>query len=86
MYEVEEPAATVLTAAAAAAYQRVARLLWALKRAEHSLNEAWHTLNTLQHALARQAASAARAGLSCPGAGHLHIAIGSCGQAWLSFG
>lgn len=67
-YTVEEPLATVLTAAAEAAYQRVAGLLWALKRAEHSLGGAWLALNAMQRQLARLAARARRAGLACPGA------------------
>ena len=67
-YAVEEPLATVLTAAAEDAYQRVASLLWALKRAEHSLGAAWVLLNAMQRQLARLAARARREGLACPGA------------------
>ena len=50
-YSVDEPIATVLDGAAMQAYQRVAKLLWLLKRAEHSLNEAWVNLNGLQRQL-----------------------------------
>ncbi|KAK9833447.1 hypothetical protein WJX81_006327 [Elliptochloris bilobata] len=67
-YAVDEPLATVLTAAAEAAYQRVAALLWALKRAEHSLGAAWLLLNAMQRQLARLAARARAEGLVCPGA------------------
>ena len=67
-YAVDEPLATVLTAAAEDAYQRVASLLWALKRAEHSLGAAWVLLNAMQRQLARLAARARREGLACPGA------------------
>lgn len=66
-YAVDEPLATVLTAAAEAAYQRVAALLWALKRAEHSLGAAWLLLNAMQRQLARLAARARAEGLECPG-------------------
>ena len=66
-YAVDEPLATVLTAAAEDAYQRVASLLWALKRAEHSLGAAWVLLNAMQRQLARLAARARREGLACPG-------------------
>lgn len=51
-YDVEEPVATVLDAAAMKAYLRVFKLLWALKRAEHALNSCWVDLNSLQRQLA----------------------------------
>lgn len=50
-YEVEEPISTVLDGAAMKAYLQIFRLLWALKRAEHSLNECWVDLNALQRQL-----------------------------------
>lgn len=50
-YDVEEPIATVLDNAAMKAYLQIFRLLWALKRAEHSLNDCWVDLNSLQRQL-----------------------------------
>ena len=50
-YDVEEPVATVLDGAAMKAYLRMFRLLWALKRAEHSLNDCWVDLNSVQRQL-----------------------------------
>jgi hypothetical protein len=67
-YSVDEPLATVLTDAGAAQIQAVARLLWALKRAEHSLSAAWLLLNTTQRTLSRLTAKAKRAHLPCTGA------------------
>ncbi len=66
-YSVDEPLATVLTDAAAAQIQAVARLLWALKRAEHSLSAAWLLLNTTQRSLTRLAAKTRRLQLSSRG-------------------
>lgn len=66
-YSVDEPLATVLTDAGAAQIQAVARLLWALKRAEHSLSAAWLLLNTTQRTLSRLTAKAKRAHLPCTG-------------------
>ncbi|KAK9917451.1 hypothetical protein WJX75_004487 [Coccomyxa subellipsoidea] len=68
-YSVDEPLATVLTDAGAAQIQAVARLLWALKRAEHSLSAAWLLLNTTQRTLSRLTAKAKRAHLPCTGTG-----------------
>ncbi|EIE20511.1 hypothetical protein COCSUDRAFT_48540 [Coccomyxa subellipsoidea C-169] len=68
-YSVEEPLATVMTDAAAAQIQAVARLLWALKRAEHSLSAAWLLLNTTQRTLTRLTTKAKRAHLPCTGTG-----------------
>ena len=62
-YSVDEPVATVLDGAAMQAYQRVAKLLWLLKRAEHSLNEAWVELNGLQRQLSAFPALLRRTGL-----------------------
>ena len=50
-YEVEEPIASVLDSAAMKAYLQIFRLLWALKRAEHSLNDCWVDLNSMQRQL-----------------------------------
>ena len=50
-YDVEEPIATVLDSASMKAYLQIFRLLWALKRAEHSLNDCWVDLNSLQRQL-----------------------------------
>jgi hypothetical protein len=50
-YEVEEPIATVLDSTAMKSYLRVFKLLWALKRAEHSLNVSWVDLNSVQRQL-----------------------------------
>lgn len=66
-YSVDEPLATVLTDAAAAQIQAVARLLWALKRAEHSLSAAWLLLNTTQRSLTRLAAKSRRLHVSSRG-------------------
>lgn len=74
-YSVEEPLATVMTDAAAAQIQAVARLLWALKRAEHSLSAAWLLLNTTQRTLTRLTTKAKRAHLSCTGAPSLHAVL-----------
>ena len=68
----DEPLATVLTAAAEDAYQCVATLLWKLKRAEHALGAAWVLLNAMQRQLARLAARARTEGLVCPGAHMAH--------------
>ena len=57
----------MLTDAAAAQIQSVARLLWALKRAEHSLSAAWLLLNTTQRTLSRLTAKAKKAHLPCTG-------------------
>jgi gamma-tubulin complex component 3 len=66
-YTVEEPLASVVTDAAVGQYHAVARLLWALKRAEHSLSASWLLLNGMERALSRMEAAARRSSLSPPG-------------------
>lgn len=63
----EEPLATVVTDAALAQYHSVARLLWALKRAEHALSASWLLLNGMERSLSRMEASARSSRLSPPG-------------------
>ncbi|CAD7701696.1 unnamed protein product, partial [Ostreobium quekettii] len=57
-YDVGMPVSAVIDASAMAAYQRVSRLLWKLKRAEHNLSEYYVTFEVLEGAW-RQFAEAA---------------------------
>lgn len=61
-YEVEEPIATVLDQEAMKRYLRIFKLLWALKRAEHSLNDCWVDLNSVQRQLTTFPSHVKRAG------------------------
>ncbi len=67
-YTLEEPLATIIDDEAVGSYHSVARLLWALKRAEHSLSGAWLLLNGMERSLARMEAGGRSSRLVTPGA------------------
>ena len=79
-YDVEEPVATVLDEPAMKAYLRMFRLLWALKRAEHSLNDCWVDLNSVQRQLTAFPTYIKRSGANAYSASlPLHPACGTGG-------
>lgn len=51
-YSVDGPSVAVLSAESMTAYNRVSRLLWMIKRAEHAVASSWHQLNDVSHTIA----------------------------------
>ncbi|KAK9807536.1 hypothetical protein WJX72_001944 [[Myrmecia] bisecta] len=77
-YEVAEPLATVLPASAMTSYLRVFRLLWGLKRVEHTLARTWHLLNAMQRQLAVLNTLQRKHGIACPGSDAVWVELRHC--------
>ena len=66
-YDVREPVSTIITAQAMSGYLRLFRLLWTLKRVEHTLNRVWQVMSGMQRQLTMIRALSSQYGLPCPG-------------------
>lgn len=66
-YDVREPLSSIITGAAMSGYLRLFRLLWTLKRVEHTLNRVWQVMSGMQRQLTIIRALSSQYGLPCPG-------------------
>ncbi len=66
-YDVKEPLSSVITGQAMSGYLRLFRLLWTLKRVEHTLNRVWQVMIGIQRQLATIQGLTSQYGLPCPG-------------------
>ena len=66
-YDVKEPLSSVITGQAMSGYLRLFRLLWTLKRVEHTLNRVWQVMSGIQRQLATIQGLTSQYGLPCPG-------------------
>ena len=66
-YDMKEPLSSIITGQAMAGYLRLFRLLWTLKRVEHTLNRVWQVMSGIQRQLATIQGLTSQYGLPCPG-------------------
>ena len=66
-YQLDEPLTTVIGSEAMAGYLRLFRLLWVIKRVEHTLSSAWQMMNNMQRQLAGIEALQKETGVQSPG-------------------
>ena len=66
-YDVKEPLSSVITGQAMSGYLRLFRLLWTLKRVEHTLNRVWQVMSGIQRQLTTIQGLTSQYGLPCPG-------------------
>lgn len=67
----KEPLSSIITAQAMSGYLRLFRLLWTLKRVEHTLNRVWQVMSGMQRQLTLIRSLSTQYGLPCPGLPHL---------------
>eukprot|EP00891_Asterochloris_glomerata_P003662 jgi/Astpho2/3662/e_gw1.00059.4.1_t len=65
-YQLDEPLTTVIGSEAMAGYLRLFRLLWVIKRVEHTLSSAWQMMNNMQRQLAGIEALQKETGVQSP--------------------
>ena len=68
-YDMKEPLSSIITGQAMSGYLRLFRLLWTLKRVEHTLNRVWQVMSGIQRQLATIQGLTSQYGLPCPGTG-----------------
>ena len=66
-YDMKEPLSSIITSQAMSGYLRLFRLLWTLKRVEHTLNRVWQVMSGIQRQLATIQGLSSQYGLPCPG-------------------
>lgn len=66
-YEMDQPLSSIIHREAAKGYLRVFRLLWGMRRVEHSLNGAWKQMTLTERILGQLRTTARRNGLTVPG-------------------
>ena len=66
-YEMDQPLSSIIHRDAANGYLRVFRLLWGMRRVEHSLNGAWKQMTLTERTLGQLRTTARRNGLGVPG-------------------
>ena len=66
-YDMKEPLSSIITGQAMSGYLRLFRLLWTLKRVEHTLNRVWQVMSGMQRQLTIIRTLCSQYGLPCPG-------------------
>ena len=74
-YDMKEPLSSIITAQAMSGYLRLFRLLWTLKRVEHTLNRVWQVMSGMQRQLATIQGLSSQYGLPCPGLGSQQLIL-----------
>lgn len=77
-YDVKEPLSSVITGQAMSGYLRLFRLLWTLKRVEHTLNRVWQVMSGIQRQLATIQGLTSQYGLPCPGVESVWLELRHC--------
>lgn len=77
-YDMKEPLSSIITGQAMAGYLRLFRLLWTLKRVEHTLNRVWQVMSGIQRQLATIQGLTSQYGLPCPGVESVWLELRHC--------
>ncbi|KAL3160087.1 hypothetical protein ABBQ32_010867 [Trebouxia sp. C0010 RCD-2024] len=77
-YDMKEPLSSIITGQAMAGYLRLFRLLWTLKRVEHTLNRVWQVMSGMQRQLTIIRTLSSQYGLPCPGVENVWLELRHC--------